>query len=173
MSAFQRRMFTYVGDNLEISMQPELQDAEKPVVLVAHDESCFSSFEGKQTIWMEKDRQPLRPKGQGKSIMVSEFLCECHGRLAQTPVQQLLHPELVKQVQEKAIPIFKILHPSAVALFAFDNSQNHHAMAPDALVASRLNLSDGGKHVENTRKGVFFDNSGSPSAICGLQLVCR
>ena len=30
-------------------------------------------------IWMDEDRNVLRPKGSGRSIMVSEFLCECHG----------------------------------------------------------------------------------------------
>ena len=115
--------------------------------------------------------------------MVSDFLCECHGRLCLTPDQQLLYPDvakeartiihpgkngdgywlksdLVKQTEEKAIPIFKILHPDCDALFAFDNSQNYHAMAPDALVASRLNLSNGGKSVQNTRSGWFSDESG-------------
>jgi hypothetical protein len=167
IAGFQRRTFTYVFDDLETAIGPELRDGENPIVLVAHDESCFISFEGKKTIWMENDRQPLRPKGQGRSIMVSEFLCECHGRLFLTPEQQAIHPhpptgvrviikrgkngdgywanaELVKQLKEKAMPIFKILHPGCDALFAFDNSQNHHAMAPDALVASQLILNDGG-----------------------------
>jgi hypothetical protein len=133
IAEIQRRMFTYVGDDLETAIGPELRNGENPIRLVTHDESCFSSFEGKKTIWMENDRQPLRPKGQGRSIMVSEFLCECHGRLFLTPEQQAIHPhapkeirmiikpgkngdgywtnaELVKQLKEKAMPIFKILH---------------------------------------------------------------
>jgi len=68
--------------------------------------------------------------------------------------------DLVKQVKEKAIPIFEIMHPGCDALFAFDNSQNHRAMTPDALVASRLNLRDGGKHVQKTRNGWFLDADG-------------
>jgi hypothetical protein len=58
------------------------------------------------------------------------------------------------------MPIFKILHPGCDALFAFDNSQNHHAMAPDVLVASWLNLNDGGKHVMTTRNGWFLGDDG-------------
>eukprot|EP00474_Spongospora_subterranea_P004659 CRZ05117.1 hypothetical protein [Spongospora subterranea] len=41
-------------------------------------------------------------------------------------------------------------------VFAFDNSQNHRAKPPDGLVASRLNLSDGGKNVEHVRPGWYF-----------------
>jgi hypothetical protein len=183
MSDYQTRMFSYSGDNLEICHRPTLQDGQNPVVLVVHDESCFSSHDGKKTIWMEADRQPLRPKGQGRSIMVSGFLCECHGRLKLTSDLQILHPnlpvdaqvlirpgagadgywtnaDLVNQLKERALPIFKALHPGCDALFAFDNSQNHRARAPDALIASRLNVSDGGKSVKPTRPGCFIDKDG-------------
>jgi hypothetical protein len=78
IAGFQRRMFTYVDDDLETVIGPELRDGENLIVLVTHDELCFSSFHGKKTIWMENDRQHLPPKGQGRSITVSEFLCECH-----------------------------------------------------------------------------------------------
>ena len=179
MEAYQARMRTFSGDNLEIVTEPVLMGNEKPIVFMTHDESCFSSFDGKKTVWKEKDRRPLKKKGQGRSIIVSEFLCECHGRLVLNEEQRQLYPDvpfearmiikpgkngdgywknedLVKQLREKAIPIFKILHPNCDALFAFDNSQNHHAMAPDALVANRLNLSNGGKNVNVQRPGWFF-----------------
>jgi hypothetical protein len=67
---------------------------------------------------------------------------------------------LMLQLKERAMPIFKILHPGCDVFFAFDNSQNHHAMAPVTLVASRLNLNDGGKHVMTTRNGWFLDEDG-------------
>jgi hypothetical protein len=68
--------------------------------------------------------------------------------------------KLIDHVREKVIPIFRILHPGCDALFAFDNSQNHHAMAPDALVATRLNLNDGGKNLSLMHKGWIFNESG-------------
>jgi hypothetical protein len=180
MLEYQRRMFTYTGDDMEIAIRPDLRDGERPLILVTHDESCFSSNDGSKTIWMEENRRPLRPKGQGRSIMVSDFLCECHGPLRLSSEQQTLYPDvpkesrillhpgknadgywtnanLVEQVRERAIPIFRILHPGCDGLFAFDNSQNHHAMAPDALVASKLNLTDGGKHVSLMRSGWYYD----------------
>jgi hypothetical protein len=45
------------------------------------------------------------------------------------------------------LKLFKVLHPGCLALVAFDNFSNHHAMARDALVANLLNLKDGGKNV--------------------------
>jgi hypothetical protein len=48
ISEYQRRMFSYVGDDLEIAVRPNLRDREKPIVLVIHDESCFSSNDGKR-----------------------------------------------------------------------------------------------------------------------------
>ena len=100
--------------------------------------------------------------------MVSDFLCECHGPLRLSPEPQSLHPnfpkearilllpgknaegywnsaKLVEQVRTRVVPIFRMLHQDCYRLFALDNSQNHHAMAPDALVATKLNLDDGGK----------------------------
>lgn len=56
---------------------------------------------------------------------------------------------------KSCMKVFDILHPGCTGLFLFDNSQNHHAFADDALVASRLNLSDGGKKVRPMRDGYF------------------
>ena len=108
--------------------------------------------------------------------MVSAFLCEClfgflmnRGLNIQTPIlmpQKLFGPEatvkdnadLVKQTM-KAMSIFKILHPDCDALFIFDNSANHHAYAPDTLVASRLNLTVGGKNIKIIIRDGFFENA--------------
>jgi hypothetical protein len=67
--------------------------------------------------------------------------------------------DLIKQFKEKALRGFNHLHPGSVAVFIFDNSQNHHAMAPDALRVSRMTLSGGGKNVTVMRNG-FFVKSG-------------
>ena len=58
------------------------------------------------------------------------------------------------------MPIFKILHPGCDGLFLFDNSQNHRSLPSDALRASALNLSDGGKNVQKQRSGWFIDDNG-------------
>ena len=51
--------------------KPQLPDGIKPLVLVTHDESTFNANDGRRSCWMENGKQPIRPKGQGKGIMVS------------------------------------------------------------------------------------------------------
>jgi hypothetical protein len=67
---------------------------------------------------------------------------------------------LIELVKTKAMPIFKIMNPEADAICLFDNSQNHRSLPPDALRASVLNLSDGGKNVLNQRPGWFINANG-------------
>lgn len=184
MSVHAKYFFQYDGDDMSSVTPPALSSDQRPRILVTHDESCFSSHDGKATIWMDADDRPLRPKGQGRSIMVSEFLCECHGpmkldesQIAENPslpseTRTIIVPgkqqdgywttaDLINQVKTKAMPIFKILHPGSDALFLFDNSQNHRSLPPDALRASSLNLSDGGKNVKKQRPGWFLDTEGN------------
>ena len=168
MEQYMKRMATYEGPNMDITIPPDSENGPE-IVLVVHDECCFNSHEGKNTIWVEKGKTPLRPKGKGRSYMVSEFLCQCHGHMQLTPeqaaqlpvplqhtiAQRTLTPgvneegywkgeHVVAQLKEEAIAIFNILHPGKVALFMFDNSSNHNVFAPDALKCEKLNLSDGG-----------------------------
>lgn len=51
--------------------KPNLPEGVSPLVLVTHDESTFNANDGRRKAWMEKNKQPIRPKGQGKGIMVS------------------------------------------------------------------------------------------------------
>lgn len=180
MDEYQKRMPVYVGDEMETTILPELSDDVKPLIFVVHDESCFQSNDGGKTGWFDENRRQIRPKGSGKSLMVSAFLCECHGLLRLSDEQkrafpdtdsdstQIIRPgansegywtnaDLVSQTK-KAMWIFKILHPNCDALFVFDNSANHHAFAPDALVATRLNLSDGGKNLKSIMRNGWFTN---------------
>lgn len=52
--------------------------------------------------------------------------------------------KLIAQLDD-VIPLFQYYHPDCELLFAFDNSNNHKAMKPDALVAFRLKKNDSGK----------------------------
>lgn len=183
MAEHEKFFFRYCGDDMNTITAPILQPDQRPRILVTHDESCFSSHDGKATIWLDANDRPLRPKGQGRSIMVSEFICECHGPMKLNDHLRILHPDIpsetcsiilpgknqdgywttahqIDQVKNKAMPIFKVLHPEADALFLFDNSQNHRCLPPDALRVSTLNLSDGGKNVLNQRPGWFINSDG-------------
>jgi hypothetical protein len=84
MVLYDKRMIRYEDSDDDKTMnviQPDLEQGHKRLVLVAHDESCFSSNKGKSTTWLDEENRPIRPKGEGRSIMVSEFFCECHGPL--------------------------------------------------------------------------------------------
>jgi hypothetical protein len=145
---------------------------------------------------------PIRPKGDGRCIMVSAFLCECHGLLKLNESEQQQHPDipgdstvilkfginaegywkhadLVQQLKEKAIPVFKALHPDSDGICLFDNSQTHHAKPPDALSGRDINLKDSGKNARPMRNGWYIDSSGqrvnqiifSDSGLKGLQII--
>lgn len=182
--SYEKRMIQYVGNLMETSISPELSEGEKVLILVTHDESCFGSNDGRSFCWIDDNNREIRPKGNGRSVMVSAFLCECHGILKLPEDIQALHPELpadstvllkpganaegywknsdlVTQLKETAVPIFKILHPNCDGLFMFDNSQNHHARAPDALSVSNMNLRNGGANQRLMRDGWFIDSQGN------------
>ena len=137
---YEKRMFQYEGDFMEKVILPSMGRAELPVVLVTHAESCFSSHDGRDFVSLDENNNPTRAKGNGRSIMVSPFLCECHGILklnkeqkkqsSQVPADSTViikpgsnaegywkNANLVKQLVDKAFPIFKILHPNRQAVY--------------------------------------------------------
>lgn len=167
MQDFERLMPTFEGESME-QKNPLLLDHEKLHILVTHDECLFYSNDDRPIVWAPLGQPPLRKKGQGKSIMVSDFLLETIGRLKLTEQESLLNSNipsearkylkpgkneegwwtaehLISQVIDCAIPIFEVLYPNAVAVFAFDNSTNHGAMAKDALYVMNMNVNPGGK----------------------------
>jgi len=50
----------------------------------------------------------------------------------------------IRQI-DRSIDIFNATYPGARAVYNIDCSSNHHAFAPDALVASKMNVNPGGK----------------------------
>ena len=166
MAKFEKYMATYEGEDMK-RIAPMLNLGEKERILVVHDECIFYSNDGNRGTWAKSGELPLRKKGNGKSIMVSEFLTEACGRLKLTAEHIENYPDvpeearvylkpganeegywtathLIEQLEYKAIPIFETLFPNCIAVFAFDNSSNHSAFAPDALVAKRMNIGPGG-----------------------------
>jgi len=144
-----------------------LAEGEKGLILVTHDECIFYSNDGQHGVWAKNGKLPLRKKGNGKSIMVSEFLTEVDGHLKLKPTDIEQYPtvpveareylelgknhegywtteNVLNQIKNKAIPIFEILYPNCIGVFAFDNSSNHAIFAKDSLVAKRMNLNPGG-----------------------------
>jgi hypothetical protein len=53
-----------------------------PLILVTHDESVFFQNDERKSCWGHQDTQPApKPKGEGQSLMVSDFLSPEWGRL--------------------------------------------------------------------------------------------
>jgi hypothetical protein len=74
-------MDQYVGENMDIVISADLRVGEKKVVLLTHDESSFEFHGGKRFVWLESEKNVLKPKGSGRSLMVSQFLCQCQGAM--------------------------------------------------------------------------------------------
>ena len=147
--------------------------ADKRLVLIYHDESSFHANEGQSWQWAEENMLALCPKSQGRGLMVSDFIDEHSGFLRLSSEEQQLaklsHPTLsvaarvifkfgaqgdgywnsehfIAQV-EKAVKLAEFKYPPAenTLVFLFDQSSGHCAYADDALIAHKMNVSDGGK----------------------------
>jgi hypothetical protein len=166
----------YEGNSMDIVIEPELS-GEREIVWVTHDESVFYANDDGGRGWSDESHPDLHKKAKGRSIMVSEYLCPCHGRLfltnldgSKTAVCTTLtigkgqegywtFDHVVDQLRNKLIPAFEQMHPNCKARIIFDQSTNHAAYAPDALLASRMNLKEGGKQ-SFMRDGWYIDQKG-------------
>ena len=155
MVTYMEKMDFFSGENEESVLEPVLEEGEKKIVLVTHDESTFYAHDSRTDMWLENDESIIRKKGPGRSIMVSEFQCPCHGTMKIRSWMSRkffkagsgrdgwwTSADMIKQLKEDAIPLFEALHPDCVGVFLFDQSSNHQAYADDALVASRMTLKE-------------------------------
>jgi hypothetical protein len=110
---------------------------------------------------LKPGEQPLRKKGRGKLIHISDFINPETGWLTVADeagnimhdARKIIFPgsdgdpwwdtkQLIEQIKS-AIKIFELAHPGKQALFIFDQSSAHASLAPDALRVSvyvHLNL---------------------------------
>jgi hypothetical protein len=169
---YESRMRHYSGENMDEVTLPVLAPGMKEIVPLFHDESTFNSNDDGNKFWSHEDMSILHNKSRGSSIMASAVICPCHGIMAifshgkMIYSYQLIKPgtgrdgwwtndDLVTQTSDQFIVLFELLHPDMEALLVYDNSQNHHAMASDALVASKLKLNPGGAGVKPMRDTVW------------------
>jgi hypothetical protein len=168
MVEYESRMTKYEGEDMMTNVKPILGPGEKEIILVTHDECIFYSNDGKRGVWAPDGELPLRSKSNGRALMISDFITEACGRLRLTAEEIEANPhipeearcilkpgknaegywtveKLLEQIEYRVLPIFEAKFPNAIALFAFDNSTNHAAFRPDALVAERMNKGPGGK----------------------------
>ena len=153
MAAYQDQFLRWDEHLQEVPHPLHLNGQIQPLILVTQDECTFNSNDGRHFIWIHPEHQPLRKKGRGQGLHVSDFLTPI-GRLGDGDACQIMKcggdiwwtgDRLLDQVIEKAIPAFEAQFPGSKALFAFDNSRNHCKYANDALRVSEMNLEPGGK----------------------------
>jgi hypothetical protein len=146
MEPLERRMPTFTGANRDIEVDREDMTAPK-VVKLNHDEACFDTGEGRPLPWVEKGHEPMAPK-RGQKLM-------CSGVVSQYGLEsrRIIKPgknsdgywtnrDLITQIREDG-PALVLKYPGCLLLWVFDCSANHKMYAPNALIASRLNLGDG------------------------------
>jgi hypothetical protein len=68
-------MVSYTDDMLD-RIPPTLQPGEKEHILIVQDETVFHTNEYRQRTWLAQDQQPIRKKGVGRVVHVSDFICE-------------------------------------------------------------------------------------------------
>ncbi|KIJ33165.1 hypothetical protein M422DRAFT_264881 [Sphaerobolus stellatus SS14] len=122
------------------------------IILVTHDESTFYANDCQKNQWSHKDDKAVpQAKGEGQSLMISDFLTPEWGRLVDGDEEARLVfkagkncddyftcEELLQQV-DKAIDIFEgKTQGYAVGLFLFDNAPSHQQRALDALSARKM-----------------------------------
>ena len=162
-------MATY--DDLSLDcIPPMLQPGERKHILIMQDESIFHTNEYRQHMWLAQDQQPIRKKGNGHAIHVSNFISETIGQIRLSEDQiadQLMLPEehclaafearkiiypgkgfdawwdlsqLIDQIK-----MFDITHPGCIAVFTFDWSSAHEGFAENTLNINNMNVNPGRK----------------------------
>ena len=142
-----------------IEVEPLLEDGERKIVLVTQDESTFHAHDARNRMWKKEGEQILRKKGPGKGLMVSNFMCPCHGTVCYQDFgknsQGYWTNSHMQDQLKLAVRLFEEMHPSCQGLFIFDQSSNHGALSEDALRATTMNLGPGGKQPK-MRDGYFL-----------------
>ncbi|TDL26508.1 hypothetical protein BD410DRAFT_881969 [Rickenella mellea] len=91
MASYSKRMVTYDKDG-NIASNPtdvDIAAGKHPLILVTHDESTFYANDRRKTKWEHADSMRPEPKGEGASLMVSDFLTTKWGRLVHN--EQYVH----------------------------------------------------------------------------------
>jgi hypothetical protein len=73
-------MYTYDDVTME-QIPPQLGPGEKLHIVVPQDECIAHVNEQPRTVWLLNGEQPLRKKGNGHAIMISDWIIEMTGRL--------------------------------------------------------------------------------------------
>ncbi|KAF9455309.1 hypothetical protein BDZ94DRAFT_1205895, partial [Collybia nuda] len=172
---YEKRMALFNNDGERESFSPQgfpIPSGQVfKLILVTHDESIFYENDRRKNCWTHKtNRGAPQRKGEGLSLMVSDFLTTEWGRLTHDNEEAriIFKPgknrdgyftadDLIQQV-DKAIDIFEgRTNGLATGLFLFDNAPSHQKRADDALSARKMTKNPakdwthrkGGAHMRN------------------------
>ncbi|PPQ70445.1 hypothetical protein CVT26_013939 [Gymnopilus dilepis] len=168
---YEKRMYSY--DN-EGNREGELTGFPVPpgqcfrLILVTHDESTFYETDRRKTMWThQSDKAVPLKKGEGASLMPSEFLTVEWGRLQSADGKET--------------------NGFATGLFIFDNAPSHQKRADDALSARKMPKNPsatwthrkGGARMRNTvlpngeTQSFYFDDDHAtmPGWFKGMELI--
>mmetsp|Transcript_10776 Transcript_10776/g.28361 ORF Transcript_10776/g.28361 Transcript_10776/m.28361 type:complete len:270 (+) Transcript_10776:72-881(+) len=157
-----------VFDEAMESIPPTLNDDEAELVPMFHDEATFQAKDDQKYVRLEQYENLLKLKGGGRGLLISEFICPCHGKVSMRKnilfvknYDGYWKGDDVAELVQSQHSVFVTLHPGKIALYIFNNSSNHRKFPDDALRATKLNLKDGGKNVPIMRDTTFFDSNGN------------
>src|SRR5438105_2364440 len=86
------------------AIPPALEVGERELILVTYNECIFYSNNEKRGIWVSDEKMPLWKKGNGRSIMVSEFFLEACSQLRLSEEEATLHPNVPVEVHCYLMP---------------------------------------------------------------------
>lgn len=170
MQENEKFMRIYTGEDMLTESLPKDINENEEVVMIYHDETTIYCGDSNKTSWIQIGTNVMIPKSKGQSIMVSGFICSCHGfmQLNLLKSYKLFRPginndgwwinqDLVNQVNE-CIPLFKELHQNKKIVLVFDNSMNHHKKPLDGLDANVIPKKDGGSNCPVMRNTTYNYN---------------
>lgn len=165
LKSVESRLMEWDENLIPIPTQLVLDGDIEALIIVTHDKYTFNANDGKRFVWTHEEHNPIRKKGRGQGLHVSELLTPI-GRLGGGKACEILKcggdvwwdgAKLLEQVLTKAIPAFEEGFPGCQVLFMFDNAKSHIKYVEDALRVSKMNLEDGGKNARPMRATFVAD----------------
>lgn len=100
-------------DKTQEAVPPNLEANEREHILIYQDESIFHVNDLRRSLWLAEGQMPIRQKGNGRAIMVSDFICEKTktGRLALSTKELNEQQRLPQQQQLQHTDARKIIYP--------------------------------------------------------------
>lgn len=101
---------TYTDDTLE-PVEPKLAPGERRRRPLFHDETIVSTNDLRRRVWVRDGKMPLRKKGQGRAIHISDFIAEETGRLRLSEDQLTANSALPPCERLKCVDAREIMYP--------------------------------------------------------------